>query len=444
LNQKPLNAASLGGTVTWSSNTGCSPSSVSGDPGTAQCVTSTLPQGVDTITATYSGDGNHSGSMGTLSGGQQVNSAPAITSANNTTFTLNTANSFLVTTSGYPAPSLSESGMLPNGVMFVDAHNGTGTLSGTPTVGGTFPITFTASNGVGSAATQNFTLTVTGSKTTTTLVSDRNPADTGQLVVFTATVTSTAGTPTGTVKFLNGSNVLGTANLVRGKASIYLYTLPYGTDVITATYEGNSSYNGSTSSPLNEVVYETTTTAIQSSSNPSVYDQMVTFTATVSSAAGAPPNGEMITFQSGQIFLGSAPLSGGKASVTTSVLPRETDRVVATYAGDSNFASSTGTVVQVVNKASTTTMLSSSVNPSTHHQPVVFTVNVTTQYGGNPVGTVTLMDGSNNLGMFPLNNGTVSVTLSNLSVGTHNITATFEGDNFYTSSTSSPLMQTVN
>jgi hypothetical protein len=75
---------------------------------------------------------------------------------------------------------------------------------------------------------------------------------------------------------------------------------------------------------------------------------------------------------------------------------------------------------------------------------VVFTVSVTTEYGGTAVGTVTLMDGSKNLGMFPLNNGTVSVTISNLSVGTHNITATFEGDNFYASSTSSPVMQKVN
>jgi hypothetical protein len=64
---------SIGGTVTWSSNTGCSPSAVSGDPGTSQCVTSSLPQGTDTITATYSGDGNHSGSTGTLNGGQVVN-----------------------------------------------------------------------------------------------------------------------------------------------------------------------------------------------------------------------------------------------------------------------------------------------------------------------------------------------------------------------------------
>jgi hypothetical protein len=63
----------IGGTVTWSANTGCSPSTVSGNPGTAQCTTTTLPQGTDTITATYGGDTNHSGSVGTLSGGQVVN-----------------------------------------------------------------------------------------------------------------------------------------------------------------------------------------------------------------------------------------------------------------------------------------------------------------------------------------------------------------------------------
>ncbi len=65
------------GTVTWSANTGCGPTSVSGDPGTSQCITTTLPQGTDTITATYSGDTNHSGSGGTLAGGQVVNPVAA-------------------------------------------------------------------------------------------------------------------------------------------------------------------------------------------------------------------------------------------------------------------------------------------------------------------------------------------------------------------------------
>jgi len=44
----------ISGTVTWSSNTGCSASTVtSGNPGTATCTTSSLAVGTDTITATY-------------------------------------------------------------------------------------------------------------------------------------------------------------------------------------------------------------------------------------------------------------------------------------------------------------------------------------------------------------------------------------------------------
>ena len=86
--------------------------------------------------------------------------SPAITSATTTTFTFGLANSFVVDTTGTPTPSISESGVLPVGVTFVDNGNGTGTLSGTPTGTGNFPITFTASNGVLPNAVQHFILTV--------------------------------------------------------------------------------------------------------------------------------------------------------------------------------------------------------------------------------------------------------------------------------------------
>ncbi|MGH8973282.1 MAG: putative Ig domain-containing protein, partial [Acidimicrobiia bacterium] len=88
-----------------------------------------------------------------------VNQAPAITSANATTFTVGTAGSFTVTASGFPTPTLSRTGTLPSGVTFDTA---TGVLSGTPAAGtaGTYVQAFTAANGVGSNATQTFTLTV--------------------------------------------------------------------------------------------------------------------------------------------------------------------------------------------------------------------------------------------------------------------------------------------
>ena len=94
--------------------------------------------------------------------GSPVGEAPAITSADNTTFTEGQFGTFTVSTTGNPTPSLTEQGDLPSGVSFNDNEDGTATLSGTPDVGTAqdWPLTFTASNGVEPDATQNFTLTV--------------------------------------------------------------------------------------------------------------------------------------------------------------------------------------------------------------------------------------------------------------------------------------------
>ena len=64
-----------------------------------------------------------------------IGTPPSITSAASTTFTEGNNGSFTVTTSGSPTSALSESGLLPSGVGFVDNGNGTGTLSGTPAAG---------------------------------------------------------------------------------------------------------------------------------------------------------------------------------------------------------------------------------------------------------------------------------------------------------------------
>jgi hypothetical protein len=102
-----------------------------------------------------------------------VNLAPAVTSSASRTFVTSRADSFMVTTSGVPAPSLTEDGALPSGVTFVDNHDGMATLAGTPgpTSGGLYSFTITASNGVGADATQNFELTVQQPSTITSATS---------------------------------------------------------------------------------------------------------------------------------------------------------------------------------------------------------------------------------------------------------------------------------
>src|SRR5205085_376079 len=89
-----------------------------------------------------------------------VNQAPAITSGPSAAFTEAVASTFTVTATGTPAPTLTLSGdALPAGVTFTAA---TGILGGTPVSGiaGIYHLVITASNGVGSPATQNFTVVV--------------------------------------------------------------------------------------------------------------------------------------------------------------------------------------------------------------------------------------------------------------------------------------------
>ena len=88
-----------------------------------------------------------------------TNAAPTVVSANAATFTIAQPGNFAVVATGAPAPTLSLSGSLPAGVAF---NPSTGALSGVPAAGsaGSYPLTFTASNGVLPNATQNFTLNV--------------------------------------------------------------------------------------------------------------------------------------------------------------------------------------------------------------------------------------------------------------------------------------------
>jgi hypothetical protein len=102
--------------------------------------------------------GTTSLALGSTSCGQ----APAITSTNTATFSVGTAGSFTITTSGLPLSGLTMIGTLPSGVTLHDNGDGTAALGGTPasSSGGTYALTFTASNGVSPNATQSFTLAV--------------------------------------------------------------------------------------------------------------------------------------------------------------------------------------------------------------------------------------------------------------------------------------------
>ena len=87
---------------------------------------------------------------------------PTFSSRSTATAAFGAAFTFTVTTTGDPAPRITETGQLPPGVRFADSGGGTATISGTPakTAAGVYRLTLTARNKNGTA-TQAFTLTVT-------------------------------------------------------------------------------------------------------------------------------------------------------------------------------------------------------------------------------------------------------------------------------------------
>ncbi len=103
---------------------------------------------------------NGVGPLATQTFTMTVTQAPAITSANRASFEVNKSGSFTITASGFPAAVFSlKSGALPDGVTL----SAGGLLSGTPKPGSgkNYVFTVLASNGIGSAVTQDVTLTVT-------------------------------------------------------------------------------------------------------------------------------------------------------------------------------------------------------------------------------------------------------------------------------------------
>src|SRR5262249_46450309 len=198
------------------------------------------------------------------------------------------------------------------------------------------------------------TETVNKAQTNTALSSSSSSTVWRHSITFTAFVSGVppgAGTPTGTVTFLDGSTVLGTATLkvVNGadEAIFTTSSLAVGSHSITAVYSGDIDFLMSTSKAISEKVAKAkTTTTLSSSANPSSVGQPVTFTAIVGvMAPGAGTPTGTVTFKDGSTVLGTATLQvvNGvvQATFTTSGLTKGKHTITAVCSGDADFLSST-------------------------------------------------------------------------------------------------------
>src|SRR5207302_3053997 len=104
----------------------------------------------------------------------------------------------------------------------------------------------------------------------------------------------------------------------------------------------------------------------------------------------------------------------------------------ASYSGGANFNPSTSaTLTQTVNQASSSTSLVSSANPSVSGQSITLTATVTAvaPAAGTPTATVTFFDGATNLGSAALDaSGQATLNIASFVVGRHTRPASNSGE----------------
>lgn len=256
-------------------------------------------------------------------------------------------------------------------------------------------------------------------KPTTTTVTATTAAYTGAPITFTATVTRGAQTPTGTVTFAivgadsstptcdGGTNTFTLAPATTGSSAACSFAggldasgSPYA---VTASYSGDGNFAPS-SGMLTKVIHlGPTSTAVSSASNPSVTGEAVTFTAVVAAASpstGAPTGS--VTFgiigRDGTAFAcdggDTQTLDGSdmaQCGIAAGLLADDSPyAVTATYSGDPNFETSSGSLSQGVAKATTTVTVTSSSSTLSTGQPVTFTADIAVDPpgAGAPTGSV--------------------------------------------------------
>ena len=127
-------------------------------------------------------------------------------------------------------------------------------------------------------------------------------------------------------------------------ATLDVSSLSFGSHHVVASYSSDSAFRASDSAPLTQVVKASTSTSVDSSANPSTFQQSVTFTATVTASLGGAPTGS-VTFKDGATILGSSPLTGNTATLSTSSLSVGTHSITALYGGDASHVGSNSTAL---------------------------------------------------------------------------------------------------
>lgn len=313
---------------------------------------------------------------------------------------------------------------------------------------GTYSITasYSGADNFNASASQVVSQSVGKSAATVTVASSLETATYGQPVTLNASVSGTGSTPTGTLRFMDGSSLLGTATLANGAASFTVNVLSVATHNITAVYEGDAQNEGGTSRNFSLTVNKAKPTLnVASSANPAAWKQFITLAVNLGNhpQGVSAPTGSVV-FKDGSTVLGTSAIDRlGRASFTTNQLTGGAHSITAEFSGDGNYeANQSAALPLTISKGTTTIRLTSSAKISTYGQSLYFTAAVYST-GDTPTGIVEFYDAATLLGEAPLSGSAAVFTTSALSDGERSITAVYKGDDKSATSKSAPLKQTI-
>jgi large repetitive protein len=384
----------------------------------------------------------------------------------------------MVTASGSPTGTVTFYDFQTNPIATVDVSTVAGTAVASVDVsnlmGGFHSMTATYNGDTtfgSSTSSAPVNLNVAEAATLVSVVSSADTIDVGQSLVFTVTISSWAAGETGTVQFVDNGSLIGSDTVSGGQATFETRSLTLGTHPITAVYEGDDNFVGSSSAntviqtvnaaptstdvtstrDLDSVGQVPTQTTVASSSPASTYGQNVTLTATVTPTvtASASPTGTVTfyDFEANPIATVGVSKAAGAAtaSVDVSSLMGGLHSITATYNGDTTFGSSTSSapVTLAVAEAPTNVTVASSADPTVVGQPVVFSVTISSSVTGE-TGTVQFVDNGLMIGSGSVSGGQATFETDALTLGAHPITAVYEGDDdFVGTSSTNTVIQTV-
>ena len=313
-------AVSCPASVTYSgaAQTPCT-ANVSGAGGLSQSLApsylNNVGAGTATASASYAGDANHLGSNDSKN--FTIEKAPSTTTVNcPASVTYSGAAQTPCTASVSGTGGLSQS-LAPSYLNNVSA----GTATASASYAGD-------ANHLGSNDSKNFTI-------------EKAPSTTTVSCPASVTYSGAAQTPC-------TASVSGAGGLNQSLAPSYLNNVNAGTAMVNASFAGDANHNGSNDAKTFIINKAATDTVLTSTPNPTNVGQSVTFTATVTPNA-APGT---VTFREGANVLGTAGVSGGVATFSTSTLPAGPHTVAAEYGETANyFGSTSSAITQNVNGA---------------------------------------------------------------------------------------------